>query len=871
MKRAAKILITLALILTILVPTSLASEISVVNIPTTINAGNYGKGYRYNIQGRTYIHLEGEPYERGYQYGYLAATEITNCFLRWAHYGHAVKGMKLYFLKNYDALSQKWWELCKSKAMTYFEKHVPEEHKQEMIGMKDGLNDRNAKIFGKEFTYEDIVASQFIQDVEYAFYSTFSLRKIHPIRNILHTMRDVLAGRTKFEDIGHCNAFIATGDSTENGDIIVAHATVFPKVIAERCNFIVDIKPSNGYRFMMTGPPGSLWSQEDYYQNEQGIVLTETELLPQGPFDIKKTPKGIRSRTAIQYSSSIDEVIQNLEKNNNGLVPNEWLIGDTKTGEIARLEQPLFNTVVTRKTDGYFFSCTTPHNDKVERELWGIMPKSIAIKVGFPNKYSSARIEKFNELEAEYHGKINTEIAKKIITTVPLCNSTSDCKITSTKLLENMGLIFYYGSLDGKEWVPSEDTIKKYREVSVLPPTGWLEIYDSNFKEKKQLSPINPTFKESNIKLIWNFDSKDIGNSNYHSLDVSEGVVFSAGSTGQVIAIEAETEKTIWDHRIADKTTEPTVYNELLFVGSDQGLHTLNKENGNIKWEQKIGEVISKPIIYRDMVIAGFLDGTINAFKIETGEKTWYHQFGNKPYLSQLKNNIVSIAADKSCYGFNLLNEEIIWEFKTEKLITSPPKITSNTVYFGSWDGNIYALDLKTGEQKWKFETGWGIDSTPTVDDGMVFVGSLDNRFYALDEDSGVLVWCFQCKSAVHSSPVVYGDLVFFGSDDGIFYALDKKTGNPDWSFTPGFSIKNNDVNNFVTTPILCDPVVENGVVYVSAKGNIYALDAQTIEIPNIPKTAGSHNNNNLIMMLIIVAISMLMISFVIFIKNKLF
>jgi len=40
-------------------------------------SGPCGKGYRYNIQGWVYIHIEGEPYERGYQYGYLAFFDHT--------------------------------------------------------------------------------------------------------------------------------------------------------------------------------------------------------------------------------------------------------------------------------------------------------------------------------------------------------------------------------------------------------------------------------------------------------------------------------------------------------------------------------------------------------------------------------------------------------------------------------------------------------------------------------------------------------------------------------------------------------------------------------------------------------------------------
>ena len=37
----------------------------------------YGKGYRYPQQGWTVVHVEGEPYERGYQHGKLMAPEIA--------------------------------------------------------------------------------------------------------------------------------------------------------------------------------------------------------------------------------------------------------------------------------------------------------------------------------------------------------------------------------------------------------------------------------------------------------------------------------------------------------------------------------------------------------------------------------------------------------------------------------------------------------------------------------------------------------------------------------------------------------------------------------------------------------------------------
>ena len=47
------------------------------------SAAKYDKGFRFNIQGWIYLHIEGEPYDRGYQHGYLLAGEIIDIINRW--------------------------------------------------------------------------------------------------------------------------------------------------------------------------------------------------------------------------------------------------------------------------------------------------------------------------------------------------------------------------------------------------------------------------------------------------------------------------------------------------------------------------------------------------------------------------------------------------------------------------------------------------------------------------------------------------------------------------------------------------------------------------------------------------------------------
>ncbi len=870
MKQTAYFLITLVISLIVVMPTGLSFQ-EEEQIKTT-TSGQYDKGYRYNIRGWVYIHIEGDPYERGYQYGYLASAEIEDIFQRWANLAHDFKFMKIFIFKslpkNYDKLSEQWWKICKTKSMKTFEKHVPEEYKQEMMGMVDGLNAKGVKLFGKDIQYEDIVASQFVQDVWYAFY-LHSYKRFHPLRSLVNGVKDLLSGGFDKQDLGHCHAFIATGDSTEDGGIVVAHATIFQNYIAQRCNFIVDVKPSNGYRFIMTGPPGSLWSQEDWYQNEKGIILTETELMPQGPFNIRKTPKGVRSRIAIQYSASIDEVIKNLQNGNSGLIPNEWLIGDTKTGEIARFEQALFNTPVTRTKNGFFWSCCVPHSDKVERELWGLLPKFIALKI-YPNKYENPAVgKKFEELEKEYHGQINTEVAKIFMTTPPISNGPTDCKITSSKLMENMGLVAFFGKTEGFDWNPPEEFIKNYKGVTTLPVNGWLEIYDSNFNQMDLQTDNKNSFYENDSKILWKFEPPNPCNMNYSMIDSSEDVIFSVDNSGEVNAFDAKLGKTKWNKLFESKITDIDVSERSLFIGTNEGLYALDKESGAIGWEQKIGQVVSKPVLYNDVVIAGFLNGEVRGFDRNSGEEKWSYGFSDRAYVSENANSLVYIAAGKSCYGFDPVKEEIVWEFESEKLITSSPKTDEETVYFGSWGGCLYALDCLTGDVKWNYQTGWGIDSTPAVSDDMVYFGSLDNNFYALNKEKGELVWYFNCKSAIHSNPVVYGDYVFFGCDDGRFYALNKTNGDYAWSFTPGYFIKDGDANNYVTTPILSNPVAKDGIVYFSAKGVVYALDAQTYERTEKTSQERVDVNYELISLILIFAVVVILLVFLYSRKKK--
>ena len=120
---------------------------------------------------------------------------------------------------------------------------------------------------------------------------------------------------------------------------------------------MLDIKPATGHRVLMQSYPGGIESGTDWYQNDAGMVLTETTI-NQSPFNINGTPIAYRARKAIQYGDNIDKVVEYLSTKNNGLYTNEWLLGDAKTNEIALFELGTYKTRLYRSSKNDWFGGT---------------------------------------------------------------------------------------------------------------------------------------------------------------------------------------------------------------------------------------------------------------------------------------------------------------------------------------------------------------------------------------------------------------------------------------------------------------------------------------------------------------------------------
>ena len=122
------------------------------NWPSKAALKTYGPAYRYPSAGWIYLHIEGKPYERGYQHGRLMAPEIETYIDRCA--------------AQLDANSRATaWSNGRSAANALFLRGFDKEILEEMKGIADGAAAAGCRYQGRPVDLIDIVTANTIVEL----------------------------------------------------------------------------------------------------------------------------------------------------------------------------------------------------------------------------------------------------------------------------------------------------------------------------------------------------------------------------------------------------------------------------------------------------------------------------------------------------------------------------------------------------------------------------------------------------------------------------------------------------------------------------------------------------------------------------------
>lgn len=343
---------------------------------TAEEEGWLSQASRRDENGWIYLSIQGAPFARGFQHGYLTAAE----------YADAIRVYEIMTLQTmgFD------YSFFVQKAAEYHKDKLTPELREEMTGIAAGYSKA-----GFATTLDDIIGWNAYMEMTGYWWPTVASQYAN----------SAPAGNRK----SHCSAFIATGSATTDGEIVLGHESFIEFWMGQYLNVILDITPDDGQRIIMQCSPGWIASMTDFYVTGGGMVVAETTMVGYEGYDVTKVPEYVRARNACQYATSIDEWVELMDAENNGGYANMWLVGDIKTGEIADYEQGLIYQNLSKKTDGFFFGDNAPNDPRIRNVE--------STDTGFNDvrQQTGARRVRWPQLLAQYDGRIDAEVGQTML------------------------------------------------------------------------------------------------------------------------------------------------------------------------------------------------------------------------------------------------------------------------------------------------------------------------------------------------------------------------------------------------------------------------------------------------------------------------
>ena len=316
-------------------------------------------------EGWIHITIRGEPFERGMQHGrYLAS-----------HFPHIRKVLAFIVKKQFKTNLTDYMKTCTKLITPNIAKYHPE-LLEEIRGISKG-----AKV-----SVEFLVAWNSLVSM-YSYYENHDNTEGH-----------------------RCSAFIACGEATKDGKIVMAHNTHSDYATGPLANIHMRIIPTKGHSFVMQTYPGYIASATDWFLCDTGIIGCETTISKTN-YNVKfGSPYFCRIREAMQYGTTLEEYSEIMLKNNAGDYACSWLFGDINRNQIMLCEIGLHHSNIETTTDGIFYGMNSAMGFELRNLETGDQTHDDL------SQSTGARNARLNSLlHDKYYGRIDVNIAKHII------------------------------------------------------------------------------------------------------------------------------------------------------------------------------------------------------------------------------------------------------------------------------------------------------------------------------------------------------------------------------------------------------------------------------------------------------------------------
>jgi len=399
------------------------------------------RGFRTEQGGWILLHVEGEPYARGYQHGYLLAEEIAAYLAKLAQVANG---------KDPAA----GWAAVRTLADATMLRGFAEELLTEMRGIADGAAAGGAKFEGRAIDFLDVVTLNSSIDVDYLKSGLSALPHALTGRSFLTAEEEL-----SIPDGSHkCSALAATGPATADGRVVFGQIFMWSGYTGVHFNVLLDLVPTAGQRVVFQTFPGGIHSGTDFYLNGAGLVVGETTVA-QTPWNPQGAPMSDRIRRAVQYGTTIDEVVAILAEKNNGLYTNDWPMADVKSDETAICLLGTEKMKLWRSgedpfgTPGFLWANNNARDPEVRAE-YAVQPNGAPYDPVFAPWNRDLAFNAYYEREK---GRIDAPSVARLFATSPInLAHACDGKITTSEMAAKLVFWAHHGKVTLREKFPAK-------------------------------------------------------------------------------------------------------------------------------------------------------------------------------------------------------------------------------------------------------------------------------------------------------------------------------------------------------------------------------------------------------------------------------
>jgi outer membrane protein assembly factor BamB len=274
----------------------------------------------------------------------------------------------------------------------------------------------------------------------------------------------------------------------------------------------------------------------------------------------------------------------------------------------------------------------------------------------------------------------------------------------------------------------------------------------------------------------------DSGSGGYGGgLAVDGGRLYAASGFGNVVALDPESGKKIWERQLdAPVRAAPAAVGDKVFVVALDGkFYCLAGADGGELWSVRglpqQASLINNasPAVEGDIVVVPYPSGDLVALHVADGSAAWSESLSRTRMTSELTS----------------MND------------TARPAIDGGTVFAVGHAGRMIATQMATGERLWSLN----IPGTqqPWVAGGSVFVVDTQGQLLAISRRDGKVQWTMKLPgNSAWSGPTLAGGNLWLASAKGALVGVEAATGRV-------------TVQKDLGNPVYVPPIVAQGRMYI--------------------------------------------------------